>query len=123
MYTLFTPEDSEKKFIDSKCKDFGDTFVMITNVLEFIGRVKKAASDQNIRIIYGPVEYLDVKQYLGKWAVFKKPSQYSYQNEFRFFIARNLSGPFCLNIGSIKDISFMSDSESLDQLTFEKKKN
>ena len=121
MYTLFTIDKLEEIRIDKKCKEFGNSFVIITNVEEFISRVKKEANKQGLDIIFGTVDYVNTKEYVGNWSVFKKPKEYSYQNEFRFFVRQNSSGPFCLTLGSIENISLMIDSEDLEKLTFGKK--
>ncbi|MGV3585975.1 MAG: hypothetical protein ACO1OF_03140 [Adhaeribacter sp.] len=118
MYTLYTLNNLAGIRIDAKCKDFGDAFVIITNVEEFIARIQKEADKLGLDIIYGPVDYVNTKEYLGNWSVFKKPIEYSFQNEFRFFIRQNSSGPFSLSIGTIEDISSMLDSQSLEELSF-----
>ncbi|MBC3540065.1 hypothetical protein ACFSC6_04255 [Rufibacter sediminis] len=120
MYTLYNVQRPEEILIDAKCKDFGDTFIIITNVEEFISRIKKEAAIHSVEVIYGPVEYVNTKEYLGSWSVFKKPLEYLYQQEFRFFAKKDNSGPFCLTIGSLEDISIMLDSDSLDKLSFER---
>ena len=120
MYTLFTNDKLEELRINEKCKEFGDAFVIISNVEEFISRIKKEACKQGLDIVYGTVDYVNAKEYVGNWSVFKKPIEYSYQKEFRFFIRQNSSGPFCLTLGSIEDISLMLDSGDLDKLNFAK---
>jgi len=121
MYTLFTIDKLEEIRINKKCKEFGDAFVIITNVEEFLSRVKNEANEQGLDIIYGTVDYVNTNEYVGNWSVFKKPMEYSYQNEFRFFIKQNSSGSLCLTLGSIEDISLMLNSEDLEKLTFGRK--
>lgn len=120
MYALFTVDKPEKIQIDNRCKEFGNACVIVTKVDEFISRIKKEAAKQEIEIIYGPVDYLSTKGYVGNWSVFKKPLEYYYQKEFRFFVRTDNLGPFCLNIGSIRDISIMMDTEDLEKLRIEK---
>lgn len=121
MYALFTVDKPEEIQIDNRCKEFGNACVIVTKIDEFISRIKNEAAKQEIELIFGPVDYLSTKEYIGNWSVFKKPLEYYYQKEFRFFVRRDNSGPFCLNIGSIKDISIIMDAGDLEKLRIEKK--
>ncbi|MCX2740591.1 hypothetical protein [Pontibacter anaerobius] len=116
MYALKTTEDLSDIKIDSACKKFGDACVLILDINEFISRVGKAAKRAGYELVYSPVEYIDLKRYHGKWSVFKKPIQYSYQSEFRFFIRREESEPLFLEIGSLEDIAAIAESDKIDTL-------
>ncbi|MEJ8802618.1 hypothetical protein [Pontibacter sp. H249] len=116
MYALETSENLEDIMIDNSCKKFGDTCVFILDIIEFINRVDKAAKRNGYDLIYSPVEYIDLKKFHGKWSVFKKPIQYSYQSEFRFLIRREEPEPLLLNIGSLEDIAAIAESSKIDTL-------
>ena len=120
MYALEAHENLEEIKIDNACKKFGDTCVLILDINEFINRVDKAAKRNGYDIIYSPVEYIDLKEFHGKWSVFKKPIQYSYQSEFRFLIRREVSEPLLLNIGSLEDIAAIVESSKIDTLRVSK---
>ena len=81
MYVLqFYPQ---KKCIDERNFKFGDTFVLILNPIEFLNRVKRAASQRGIEIYHKLVEYIDREKHNGSMGPFRKFKEFSYQNEFR----------------------------------------
>ena len=121
MYYLPYVDDLSKIKIDIKCKDFGDSCLIVFDVIEFVKRIKKAASKSGERILLSPVEYQSISTYNGKWSLFKKPDSFSYQNEFRFLIKQGkFVGPIVLSIGPIHDIATMLSSENIETLKLEK---
>lgn len=120
MVALKTAENLDDIKINSECQKFGDTCVFILDIKEFINRVLKAAKEAGLELTYAPIEYFNMKSFQGKWSVFKKPLQYSFQSEFRFFISREEPGPLLLEIGSLKDISAIAESSKIDTLKISK---
>lgn len=110
MYALRTTENLNDIEISTNCKKFGDTCVFILDIKEFIKRVKSATHKAGLEVFYAPVEYTDIKSFQGKWSIFRKPLEYSYQSELRFYIKSDGKGPFCLELGSLKDIAAITES-------------
>lgn len=108
--------------IDRRIKDFGNSFVLITNTEEFIKRIVNASfsSKYSIREINdGSVEYYNLhttSQILGP---FRKIDYFSWQQEYRvLFIPNRIDSvfdllPLTINIGSIADISIIGSAEEL----------
>jgi len=89
---------------------FGDTFVLILNPIEFLNRVKRAASQREIEIHHKLVEYVDREKYNGPMGPFRKFKEFFYQNEFRILVSPPESQcPYILNIGDISDITEQGD--------------
>lgn len=104
--------------VDVKNSEFGNYFLCINNPKEYMNRVDQAMRLKGFEYKYGLVEYYDENSYSGDLGVFYKPQFFQHQNEFRFFIENHLNAPISLNIGSIKDISFLSKIEELENLRF-----
>ena len=94
------------------CLSLGDHAVVITNVKEFLERVKASANRGGYGIIGKLVKYYDPN--IGNpparseiESIFTKRSQYAYQKEFRIAIDTRTVGidPITLNIGPISDIA------------------
>lgn len=109
-------EDPETFKIDEKNKKFGDCFVVITDVREFIERIVNKLKELRHEYEYGLVDYYNPKEYSGPLNVFCKPNNFGYQKEFRFFVKRNKPGPLDIEIGSIEDVAFILDIEKLDKI-------
>src|SRR5690625_574853 len=62
---------------------FGDTAILITDLKEFLKRVKAAAAAVGKPLFHGPVEYVDKQLHDGQMGPFRKFSEYEYQSEFR----------------------------------------
>lgn len=99
--------------ISPECLKLGSYAVLITQPKEFIERVEKAAAEKIARFQRGLVEYYDPESFHGSFteadAVFKKRKDYEHQKEYRFSFDTGVAGesPLELEIGSIKDISFL----------------
>jgi hypothetical protein len=91
--------------ISPKIKSFGDSFVMITKTQEFIGRLHAAANRAGFKCEYRLVEYIDVSARTGRTGLFRKPSDFAYQNEYRFAVLTDDLDPIRLNLGSLSDIT------------------
>lgn len=112
-YTITNrPEDG----FDPKIMSFGDTAVLIAKLPEFIGKVKVAAQALNRNLKFAPVEYVDRQEHDGPMGSFRKFSELSYQNEFRFVLAGGNGQPFRLQIGSIDDLVIVLPSSDIPNL-------
>lgn len=102
---LYTVTDRKDDFFDKRNLDFGDVAIIIDDLLEFIRRVKSAATKANKRVHHGPITYVERAVHDGYMGPFRKYSELSYQNEFRF-VFDNGTGSACqLPIGDIRDIT------------------
>lgn len=97
--------------IDSRVEEFGDYVLIINDYSKFIDRVNKLCevyTNRKLKAVPGIVEYVDTSEFHGKYGVFKKPHEYSYQNEFRL-VFDGVSIPsdhsIIAEIGDISDIS------------------
>lgn len=88
--------------------------LMITNTDEFIKRLKSAAEEKQLKMWYGAVEYLDIKNLKDDKTPFKKDLKFAPDVEYRFYIQINDKEPedeLRLYIGDISDISVIQDLE------------
>ena len=106
--------------IPDRCRELGGHAVVVTNIREFVARMKTATQLRNYRMSRGLVEYYDPETFHGSFenvqALFRKQQQDSYQREFRFVIDAGLRGgsPLWLDIGSISDITIKLDASELN---------
>jgi hypothetical protein len=113
LYSLFTPEDSDKIIVDNRILDFGDTCLFIHNVDEFWNRLKSELEKNKLKFKYGFVKYYDYKTFIGRAGVFHKSNRFEYQNEFRVFIKDEIKNPLKILIGNLSDISKIFKSKDL----------
>jgi len=114
---MFTDEPDFR--FDHRNIGFGDAAVLITDLKEFVRRVKAAAQVTGKRLLHGPVEYVDKRYHDGQMGPFRKFSEYEYQSEFRFVMVGKKSGPrkpIKLSVGNIRDIVMVSSSAQLPEL-------
>lgn len=116
MIAITSRDDPENFKIDEKNKDFGDCFVVITAVRDFIKRIENKLKELGFEYEYGLVDYYNPKGYSGPLNIFRKPDDFEYQKEFRVFVKRNKPSPLNFEIGSIEDIAFIFDIEKLDKI-------
>ena len=92
-------------------QEFGPYAVIITHPGEFYARVKRLDELQSRNWRHGPVEYTDAPWTLihSIKAAFYKAPDFSYQREYRFAFDINTDSDeaVCLEIGDIRDISFV----------------
>lgn len=106
--------------IPEECLNLGKYAVVITNAFEFINRVMNAAILKGDPMA-GLVDYYDPALFNGifsdKDVIFKKRNEYRHQREYRFAInpATTDTNPLLLDIGNIRDISHMCNSESINK--------
>jgi hypothetical protein len=91
--------------VDKRNYAFGDSFIIVLNTEEFLARVCSAAEAAHFKCQYGRVEYYDPDVHSGETGPFRKPSTFSYQNEFRLIVRPGSTGPIKLTAGSLIDIT------------------
>lgn len=98
----------------------GQCSAVITNVKEFLQRVKIAAGRQNVALRGQLVNYYDPTTFCGLIAEevtpFSKQIRFAYQREYRLVANRQYSdpSPYTLDIGSLRDIAHMISIETLN---------
>ncbi len=92
---------------DSRNCDFGTHCVLIKNLPIFFDLIDRAMVNSNLKYTSGFVKYYDKNNTTKKLSIFDKPSNYSYQNEFRFYIQSEINEPIVLNIGNLEGIAEM----------------
>lgn len=98
----------------------GQHTVVITNVKEFLRRVKAAAEEQNVALRGGLVDYYNPISFHGQFAEndvpFKKQLRFAHQREYRFVIDRQPGKvePYSLLIGDLRDIAHVISVEDLN---------
>lgn len=115
MLCLYAHPDESVEPFDERNLAFGESFVLIHNVVEFIRRFREAAASLDRQYSHGLVEYVDPDVHDGPMGPFKKFRVFSYQNEFRFTIAGDGS-PLMLKIGDLRDICSWGSSADLKRL-------
>ncbi len=107
MVAVRTLVDGE--LVPSEVTRLGNSFVIVTNIREFIRRVVLAAKEENNGVSYlesGLVEYYDDVEYSGEIGCFRKRrSQFEYQSEFRIVVEPGLAVARTLFVGSLLDIT------------------
>lgn len=94
-------------------KNFGDAAVLITNGEEFIARLLKVLKAQGHGYEAHGVEYVD-RGYHGRMGPFRKFNDYSYQHEWRMVLTPGTGQTLFLEIGSLEDISILTDVDDLN---------
>ncbi|WP_288106857.1 hypothetical protein [Limnobacter sp.] len=106
--------------IPQKNISLGQCSAVITNVKEFLQRVKVAAGKQNIALRAQLVSYYDPTTFHGHFAEedtpFSKQIRFAHQREYRLVANRQNSdaSPYTLNVGSLRDIAHMISIEMLN---------
>lgn len=108
--------------IPNKMKEYGDWVLCILSTREeLVRRLKAAAVKQNIFFIHGLVHYVNQLEIHGRvpkdYEGFVKLDQFTPEREYRFIFYSNriLPDPFVLDIGSIRDISFMTTLDDFNE--------
>ena len=105
-------EDLRKQLeLSEDCLKLGKFAVVIKNIPEFMKRIESAVEQKDYRLSRGLVKYYDPDVFRGSFsdwkAVFRKRSEYKYQQEYRFIIDTLVTGdwPIVLTVGDIRDIT------------------
>ncbi|NFH34360.1 hypothetical protein FDC49_18060 [Clostridium sporogenes] len=116
MYSLYYQNDSishKDLIIDKKVKEFGEWFLLINDVSEFLQRVSKKLKTLNVDFKGKLVEYKDLNKYNGKVDLFTKNANYAYQKEYRIVLDCYNEDPYILDIGDISDISKIGQTKDI----------
>jgi hypothetical protein len=91
--------------VDVRNFAFGDSYVVVLNTQVFIDRVRTAIEKLGTSFECGFVEYFDEKTYSGDIGPFRKPSTFSYQNEFRIVVRPGAAAAVSVRVGDLRDIT------------------
>lgn len=117
---------------DSRVINLGNQAIIITDPCEFLHRVNSAIQLQTFLNSYtgsngqasGLVEYIDFDKYNGTVGPFRKSNKYDFQKEWRLALVDSRDEvthyPDChfLEVGDLKDISLVADTDFLVQRGF-----
>lgn len=101
---LYTITDRPNDTFDERNVAFGSVAVFISNLPEFIRRVRTAAALLNWAVAHGPVQYVEPTTHDGPMGPFRKFGSYAYQGEFRFVFSTGKREACRLEVGSLRDI-------------------
>jgi len=116
VFCMYMLTDQSDQTFDTRNLAFGETAVLIANPIEFLRRVKVAATALGKEAFHGPVEYVDKQTYHGGMGPFRKFNDHDYQNEFRIVLTNGTGEPCRLNIGDIRDIAVKGPSKDIPKL-------
>ena len=111
---MYAYNDKSDDIFDVSNLSFGDEAIIITDLKEFIRRLKNAAKFLGKNLNYGPVTYVNRKTHDGVMGPFRKFDCYKKQNEFRFVLSGGDGDPTILKIGDIRDITMTSPSSKIN---------
>lgn len=111
---MYAYNDKSDDFFDVSNLSFGDGAIIITDLKEFIRRLKNAAKLLSKTLNHGPVTYVNRKTHDGVMGPFRKFDCYKRQNEFRFILSGGDGDPTILKIGDIRDITMTSPSSKIN---------
>ena len=108
----------EKSTLSDEMLSLGEFAVVVYQVEDFIDRVQKSATAQNLACWNGGVKYYDPASFHGSFkeleAVFSKRNIYAHQNEYRFvFGSHEPEGVKTINIGSLEGIAFKISTKEI----------
>ena len=89
---------------DERVRKFGDTSLIVTDMKEFVDRIKKSLKDKGIRTKASSVEYVSDK-HEGPVGPFRKREMFRWQSEWRFVTYDGPEEPRDFKIGSLRDIA------------------
>lgn len=103
--------DEGRLEMDTRLTELGDSFVFIYNPREFWKRLIGAIEEARIKYSYHAVEYRNVNEVNGRWGIFSKPLEYSFQREIRVFLVSEGNEPIPFQLGCLEDIAQIFDIE------------
>ena len=104
---LYTLTDRQHDSFDERNLEFGSVAIFISNLPEFVRRVREAAATSKWSIQHGPIDYVNRIEIDGSMGPFRKFQDFSYQREFRFAFITNKREACYLNVGNLRDITFV----------------
>jgi hypothetical protein len=99
--------------IDNRNSEFGSHCLMIKNLPIFFKRIEQELKNSKLKFRHGFVKYYNASKTNGEITLFQKPLEYEHQKEFRFYVERDSIEPLILNIGSLKNIAEIYESNEL----------
>jgi hypothetical protein len=122
LFSIFN-NNQETQIIEfeKSMKSFGNTALIITNVNEFLKRVKLELKKRKFKFHWGLIDYYNENERnLKELNIFKKASTFQNQNEFRIYVENENNKYLKIEIGSIKEITYLIKSEELTKLKIER---
>lgn len=116
MFCMYIFNDNPDEPFNEKNLAFGESFVLILDIVEFLRRVRVAAQNLDRECAHAPVEYVDGSSYDGPMGPFRKFDSFSYQNEYRIVLRGGEGNPITLQIGNIRDIAVVGQTKELGEL-------
>jgi len=122
MYALTTKHllCQEGQYIDDKCFSFGNTAVIIHDIMKFYERLKDACMRNKFNIEAKTIEYVDQELHDDKMGSFRKFDYFKYQHEWRAIInnAKKCDDTMILELelGSLKDIAYIVPVQEINQV-------
>lgn len=113
MYAL---TDNVNDCFDERNLNFGDTAIVVKDAKKFVNRFRSAAELAERELHYGPVNYVNKKNYHGPIGSFKKFNDFEYQSEFRFVLSGGNTGPIKFPIGDIRDTCIVCPSSDISKI-------
>jgi hypothetical protein len=125
IFSLFSIFNDKKEIQEIEFKksmiSFGNTALIITNVNEFLKRVKLELDKQRFKFNWGLVDYYNENARNQKELnIFSKASTFQNQNEFRIYVENVNNKPLKIQIGSNKEVSCIIESKKLTKLKIER---
>uniref|UniRef100_B3EJU9 Uncharacterized protein n=1 Tax=Chlorobium phaeobacteroides (strain BS1) TaxID=331678 RepID=B3EJU9_CHLPB len=114
------------KAISERAKlGFGEYAVVVTDVGEFVTRVKQAAIEKGYKHFRSLVKYVDFSQDDFEVGPFVKDQAYAHQNELRIAVhtGENSGSAIQLKIGCLQDIAVMAPADALGEISIQDKAN
>lgn len=114
-----SPYKKLSSYVSNKVYNFGNYYCLIINQIEFENRIKNGIIKYHNQKItsgecFGPVEYIDEKNFNGKYGPFRKPSGLSWQNEYRIrVVTQDNNEPFWFEVDNLKDITIWGKTSEL----------
>jgi hypothetical protein len=113
---MYAMNDRAGERFDERNLNFGDAAVYIADLLEFIRRVKAAATESGKDVLQGLVRYVKKETHDGPMGPFRKFSEHSYQNEFRFVFTGGNESACRLRVGDLRDITVLGPSAEIPKM-------
>jgi hypothetical protein len=113
---MYSYTDKPDDYFDKRNLGFGDTAIAITDLKEFIRRLKSAAKSVAKNVMHAPITYVDKNTHDGPMGPFRKFDNLSYQNEFRFVLSDGNGQPETLRIGCIRDITSVASPTDIESI-------
>lgn len=113
---LYTLTDRQDDSFDDRNLDFGSVAIFISDLPEFVRRLREAATLLNWTIKHGPMHYVERTDHDGPMGPFVKFQEFLYQREFRFAFVTKKREACYLNVGNLRDITFVRPSSEVARI-------